>query len=73
MTTQQLTLFNALYLVALLIVAFLTCPTLRRIAGALAGAAVVSVARSHRDPPFKTTAPKVRLTSAPRAIWNQRR
>ena len=42
MTTQQLFLFNALYLIALLVVAFFTRATLRRIAGALAGAALVS-------------------------------
>jgi hypothetical protein len=39
MTTQQLCLFNGLYLVILFVVAVLTRPTARRIAGALAGAA----------------------------------
>ena len=40
MTAQQLHLFNAGYLVVLVIVAVLTRATARRIAGALAGAAV---------------------------------
>jgi len=44
MTTQQLHLFNALYLVVLIVVAILTRATARRIAGALAGAAVGGVA-----------------------------
>jgi uncharacterized membrane protein len=44
MTTQQLHLFNAVYLLVLVIVAFLTRATARRIAGALAGAAVGGVA-----------------------------
>jgi hypothetical protein len=39
MTTQQLHLSNCLYLVALVVVAFLTRATWRRIAGALAGGA----------------------------------
>jgi hypothetical protein len=39
MTTQQLHLFNCVYLVALVVVAFLTRATWRRIAGALAGGA----------------------------------
>ena len=43
MTTQQLHLFNALYLVILIVVAVLTRATVRRIAGALAGAAVGGV------------------------------
>src|SRR5258708_18105843 len=43
MTTQQLHLFNALYLVVLFVVAVLTRATARRIAGALAGAAVGGV------------------------------
>lgn len=37
MTTQQLHLFNCMYLVVLVVVAFLTRATARRIAGALAG------------------------------------
>jgi hypothetical protein len=40
MTTLQLHLFNCLYLVVLVAVAFLAQPTLRRIEGALAGGAV---------------------------------
>jgi hypothetical protein len=44
MTTQQLHLFNALYLVVLVIVTILTRATVRRIAGALAGAAGGGVA-----------------------------
>lgn len=44
MTTRQLYLFNCLYLVVLAAVAVLTRATARRIAGALAGAAVVGVA-----------------------------
>jgi hypothetical protein len=43
MTTQQLYLFNALYLVVLLVVCVLTRATARRIAGALAGGAVIGV------------------------------
>jgi len=43
MTTQQLHLFNALYLVVLVVVAVLTRATARRILGALAGAAVAGV------------------------------
>src|SRR5258708_22021676 len=43
MTTQQLHLFNALYLVIVIVVAVLTRATVRRIAGALAGAAVGGV------------------------------
>src|SRR5262245_57396776 len=43
MTIQQLHLFNALYLVVLIIVAVLTRATARRIAGALAGGASVGV------------------------------
>jgi hypothetical protein len=43
MTTQQLHLFNALYLVILIVVAVLTRATVRRIAGALAGSAVGGV------------------------------
>src|SRR5438552_1541970 len=42
MTAQQLYLFSGLYLVALVVVAFFTRATVRRIAGALAGAAVAS-------------------------------
>src|SRR5262245_18144992 len=43
MTTQQLHLFNALYLVILVVVTVLTRATARRIAGALAGGASVGV------------------------------
>ena len=43
MTTQQLHLFNALYLVILIVVALLTRATARRIAGALVGGAAVGV------------------------------
>jgi hypothetical protein len=43
MTTQQLHLFNGLYLAVLVIVAVLTRATPRRILGALAGAAVAGV------------------------------
>jgi hypothetical protein len=43
MTTQQLHLFNGLYLVVLIVVAFLTRATVRRIAGALAGSAAGGV------------------------------
>ncbi len=43
MTTTQLHLFNALYLVVLVVVAVLTRATWRRIAGALAGGAVFGV------------------------------
>ena len=39
MTTQQLLLFNVLYLAALVVVAFLTGASWRSIAGALAGGA----------------------------------
>jgi hypothetical protein len=42
-TTQQLHLFNCLYLVILVVVAVLTRATTRRIAGALAGAAMAGV------------------------------
>lgn len=42
MTTEQLYLFSGLYIVALLAVAFFTRATMRRIGGALAGAAVFS-------------------------------
>jgi hypothetical protein len=44
MTTQQLHLFNALYLALLIVVSVLTRATARRIAGALVGGAVVGVA-----------------------------
>jgi hypothetical protein len=43
MTAQQLYLFNGLYLVVLVVVAFLTRATARRIAGALAGGAAFGV------------------------------
>src|SRR6266852_917264 len=43
MTTQQLHLFNGLYLVVLVVVAVLTRATARRVAGALAGAATAGV------------------------------
>ena len=43
MTTQQLYLFNGLYLVLWVVVAVLTRATARRIAGALAGGAAVGV------------------------------
>ncbi len=43
MTTQQLYLFNGLYFAALVVVAFLTRATARRIAGALAGGAAFAV------------------------------
>ena len=43
MTTQQLHLFNGIYLVVLIVVAILTRATARRIAGALAGGAVAGV------------------------------
>src|SRR5262245_48108165 len=43
MTTQQLHLYNALYLAILVVVALLTRPTARRLAGALAGAAIAGV------------------------------
>ena len=42
MTTLQLYLFNGLYLAALVIVAFFTRATARRIAGALTGAVIFS-------------------------------
>jgi hypothetical protein len=44
MTTQQLHLFNALYLVAFVVVALFTRAMARRVAGALAGGAVAGVA-----------------------------
>ena len=44
MTTQQLHLFNCLYMSVLVVVALFTRATARRIAGALAGAAVGGVA-----------------------------
>ena len=44
MTTQQLHLFNCLYLVVFIVVAVLTRATARRIAGAVAGGTVVGVA-----------------------------
>jgi hypothetical protein len=44
MTTQQLYLFNALYLVLFVVVAILTRATARRIVGAVAGGAVAGVA-----------------------------
>jgi hypothetical protein len=44
MTTQQLYLFNALYLVILVVVAFRTRAKARRIAGSLAGATAAGVA-----------------------------
>src|SRR5262245_47700433 len=44
MTTQQLHLFNALCLAILVLVAFFTRATARRIGGAVAGGAAVSVA-----------------------------
>jgi hypothetical protein len=43
MTTTQLHLFNGFYLALLIVVAFFTRATARRIAGALAGGAVFSV------------------------------
>lgn len=43
MTTQQLHLFNALYLMILVVIAIVTRATLRRIAGALAGGAASGV------------------------------
>ena len=43
MTTQQLHLFNGIYLVVLVVVAILTRATARRIAGALAGGAAAGV------------------------------
>lgn len=43
MTTQQLHLFNALYLVLFVVVAFMTRATGRRIAGAVAGAAAAGL------------------------------
>ena len=43
MTAQQLHLFNAIYLVVLVVVAVLTRATVRRLAGALAGAAAFGV------------------------------
>src|SRR2546426_5830799 len=43
MTTKQLYLFNGLYLMLLVVVAILTRPTARRIAGALAGGLAVGV------------------------------
>jgi hypothetical protein len=44
MTVLQIYLFSALYLIIFTVVALLTHPTLRRIAGALAGGAVAGVA-----------------------------
>jgi hypothetical protein len=44
MTTNRLHLFNAVGLVVLVVVAMLTRATVRRVAGALAGAAVFGVA-----------------------------
>ena len=43
MTTQQLHLFNCLYLVVMVVVAFLTRATARRVAGALVGGVAVGV------------------------------
>jgi hypothetical protein len=43
MTTQQLHLFNCLYLAVLVLVAFVTRATARRIAGALAGGVAIGV------------------------------
>jgi uncharacterized membrane protein len=43
MTTQQLHIFNLLYLCVLTLVALLTRATLRRVAGALAGGAAVGI------------------------------
>jgi len=43
MTTHQLHLFNGLYLVLLLLAALFTRPTMRRIAGALAGGAALGI------------------------------
>jgi len=43
MTTQQLILFNGLYLAIFLAVAFFTRPTLRRLVGAVTGGAAVGV------------------------------
>ena len=43
MTTNQLYLFNGLYLIILIVVAVLTRATGRRVAGALAGGAVIGV------------------------------
>ncbi len=43
MTTQQLHIFNGMYFVALVVIAFRTRATARRIAGALAGGAVFAV------------------------------
>jgi len=43
MTTQQLHLFNGVYLILLVVVAFLTRATARRITGALAGGLAVGV------------------------------
>lgn len=43
MTTQQIHLFNAMYLVVLVAVAVLTRATARRVAGALAGGAVAGL------------------------------
>src|SRR6266542_3987757 len=48
MTTQQLYLFNGLYLVVLLVVAVVTRATARRIAGAFAGGAAIGVV-AHGD------------------------
>src|SRR6266496_496984 len=43
MTTQQLHLFNGLYLLVLIVVVFLTRATAQRVAGALAGGTAVGV------------------------------
>ena len=43
MTTEQLHLFNGLYLIILVVVAILTRATARRIAGALAGGAAIGL------------------------------
>src|SRR5438045_8320828 len=43
MTTQQIILVTCAYLVALVVVVYFTRPTLRRVAGALAGGAIVGV------------------------------
>ena len=43
MTTQQLHLFNCMYLVVMVVVAFLTRATARRVAGALVGGVAFGV------------------------------
>lgn len=43
MTTQQLLLFNCMYIGVLLVVVYLTRPTARRVAGALAGGATLGI------------------------------